>query len=121
MVKNPSNFRANFECFRVKLVKSLQLKQTTTIPLYCIQMRLTEAKKKALRRTAVGNALYANEFREMMPVFKEVSLELALMSERLFTVATCNDPNFNSCEDIRRARDEVADRMIQLMNKWKTA
>lgn len=84
-------------------------------------MQLSQAKKKALRRTPVGNALYANEFREMMPVFKEVSLELALMSERLFKVATCNDPNFNTCEDVRRARDEVADQMIRLMNKWKTA
>lgn len=84
-------------------------------------MQLSKAKKKALRSTAVGNALYANEFRDMMPVFKEVSLELALMSERLFKVATCNDPGFNSCDDVRRARDEVADRMIRLMERWKTA
>jgi hypothetical protein len=84
-------------------------------------MNLSEAKKKSLRNTVVGNALYANEFREQMPLFKEVSIELALMSERLFKVATCNDPEFNSCEDVRRARDEVADRMIRLMERWKTA
>lgn len=84
-------------------------------------MSLTKAKKKALRNTVAGNALYANEFREMMPVFKEVSLELALMSERLFKVVTCNDPQFESCDDVRHARDEVANRMIQLMEKWKTA
>lgn len=84
-------------------------------------MQLSKAKNKALRRTVAGNALYANEFREMMPTFQEVSLELALMSERLFKVVTCNDPNFNTCADIRQARDEVADQMIQLMEKWKTA
>lgn len=84
-------------------------------------MQLSKAKKKALRLTAVGNALYANEFREMMPVFKEVTLELALMSERLFKVATCNDPNFETCEDVRQARDEVANKMIELMEKWKAA
>jgi hypothetical protein len=84
-------------------------------------MQLSKAKKKALRGTVVGNAVYANEFREMMPVFKEVSLELALMSERLFTVVTCNDRNFESCADVRQARDEVADSMIRLMEKWKTA
>jgi division protein CdvB (Snf7/Vps24/ESCRT-III family) len=85
------------------------------------EMQLTEAKKKTLRNTVAGNALYANELRTMMPVFKEVSLELALMSERLFKVATCTDPEFNTCDDVRRARDEVAEKMIRLMQKWKTA
>jgi hypothetical protein len=84
-------------------------------------MQLSKAKKRTLRNTVVGNAVYANEFREMMPVFREVSLELALMSERLFSVVTCNDPNFESCDDLRQARDEVANNMIQLMEKWKTA
>jgi hypothetical protein len=81
----------------------------------------SKAKKKRLRNTVVGNAIYANEFREMMPVFKEVTLELALMSKRLFSVATCNDPAFETCDDVRKARDEVADNMIRLMEKWKTA
>lgn len=84
-------------------------------------MQLSKAKKRALRTTAAGNALYANEFRSMMPVFKEITFELALMSERLFQVATCNDPEFNTCEDVRKARDEVANQMIDLMEKWKTA
>ena len=84
-------------------------------------MQLSKAKKKALRNTVAGNALYSNEFREMLPIFKEVSLELALMSERLFKVVTCNDPEFETVEDVRKARDEVANRMIKLMEKWMTA
>jgi hypothetical protein len=59
-------------------------------------MQLTEAKKKALRSTVAGNALHSNEFRDMMPVFREVTLELALMSKSLFKIATCNDPNFET-------------------------
>jgi hypothetical protein len=43
------------------------------------------------------------------------------MSKRLFSVATCNDPAFETCDDVRKARDEVADNMIRLMEKWKTA
>lgn len=84
-------------------------------------MQISKAKKKSMRSTVVGNALYANEFREMMPVFNDVSLELALMSERLFQVVGCHDPNFETCDDVRKARDEVATRMIQLMNRWMSA
>ena len=104
-------------------VKPLRL--TTPSNLRKIQlvtmMQVSKAKKKSLRTTAVGNALYANEFREMMPVFKEVSLELALMSQRLFEVVGCHDPQFETCDDVRKARDEVANRMIELMKLWKSA
>ncbi len=84
-------------------------------------MRLSERKKKSLRETVAGNALYTTEFREAMPIFKEVSLELMLMSDQLFRTVSCSDPNFETCEDVRRARDEVALRMIALMQKWMTA
>ena len=84
-------------------------------------MKPSKAKQKSLRNTVVGNALYANEFRDMMPVFKEVSLELALMSDKLFRTVSCADPSFETCDDVRRARDEVAAEMIALMRKWMTA
>jgi hypothetical protein len=84
-------------------------------------MQPSKAKKRALRNTVIGNAVYANEFREMMPLFKEVSMEVALMIDRLYKVLICNDPDFETCEDVRRARDEVANQMIELMEKWKTA
>jgi hypothetical protein len=84
-------------------------------------MQLTNRKKKSLRGTVAGNALYMAEFRDALPIFKEVSLELALMSDRLFRTVSCADPEFETVEDIRRARDEVANEMIRLMQKWKTA
>ena len=84
-------------------------------------MQPSKAKKKALRFTAVGNALYAEGFREKMPVFREVMIELSLMSERMFQVAACNDPGFETVEDVLQARDEVANKMIELMEKWKAA
>ena len=84
-------------------------------------MKLTNRKKKSLRTTVAGNALYTKEFNEMMPLFSEVSMELALMSERLFSTVCITNPEFETTDDIRRARDEVADEMIRLMQKWKTA
>jgi hypothetical protein len=84
-------------------------------------MQLTDRKKKSLRNTVAGNALYSKEFNEMMPVFSEVSLELALLGDRLFSTVCVTDPKFETCDDVRRARDEVADQMIRLMQKWKAA
>lgn len=84
-------------------------------------MQLSKTKKKALRNTVAGNAVYSREFENAMPLFREVTFELAMLSDRLFTVAVCGDPEFETVDDVRKARDEVADRMIALMQKWKTA
>jgi hypothetical protein len=84
-------------------------------------MSLTKAKKQSLRKTVAGNAFNSFKLRDEMPIFKEVSLELAMMSEQLFKVAGCLDPAYQTCEDVRRDRDAIADRMIALMKKWKTA
>lgn len=84
-------------------------------------MRLSERKKKSLRETVAGGAIYTKEFNEMMPLFSEVSMELALMSDRLFSTVCITNSDFETADDVRRARDEVADRMIALMQKWKTA
>jgi hypothetical protein len=84
-------------------------------------MQLTNRKKKSLRGTVAGNALYSKEFNEMMPVFSEVSLEFSLLADRFFSTVCITDPSFETCDDVRRARDEVADKMIRLLQKWKTA
>jgi hypothetical protein len=73
-------------------------------------------------KNSVGKVVYDERFqREMMPVFKEVARDLADIADRLFSTASCSDPKFETCDDVRRARDEVADEMIQIMEKWMAA